>query len=519
MSQNAVDTQPGSKRKTPEPTGNVSCGNHKRNRVSGGRDSHVTTTEEYATAAIDRNNGPPLYRQPPADIDRKTTADIDRKNCPTQSCRNLSVNDPVLSENAATLAPPPTTDADDLEEKTGVVCPFCKLRLEFQRDNVRRKLATHVRDLCPAVKQEPEWVKQSLTGTSPKPNQQLKPLPALVMEVELIREDLNSFRRRPYKLEKNEYQFPESTFNPISKNEGWIIVMTCLLVFQASRYSESQPVERVNRGLNVIKANNQSLLHASVTASSRHAVTIKLAIGGQGIILNNKNQACLSVESSTNRTKSNLAPSILEIKKGISNMSLDKSPEGGQDEESKIHAVCKRFLRNLNLRQVFGAANCSLTSWKAITNSAFYVPYQITVPLDSTTKAAEIVEKIWQTGGSFILAKPTGARGRYVPSIRTPVIRAWIANSNFRELLHQKRKEPLKIAAVVSSIGEYIAGPTSVADSIGEIIFQYWACDLKALPRARTRATHDPHWAFCNDATNSCSIQGPTPFSKRETIT
>jgi len=154
--------------------------------------------------------------------------------------------------------------------------------------------------------------------------------------------------------------------------------------------------------------------------------------------------------------------------------SKDDQPDLEEEAMRKFEDVARQGFNKLNFVEKLGAIACDVISCTPLRYRDFFVPYLVTVPLNSIAKAIKIVGDIWENGCSYIVARPT--TGNDADHIRTPVVRTWISNPNFMELAESN----LKVAKKLRWISHCVAGNTDAANWIGQLIAEYWGCDISS---------------------------------------
>mmetsp|Transcript_10560 Transcript_10560/g.20394 ORF Transcript_10560/g.20394 Transcript_10560/m.20394 type:complete len:382 (-) Transcript_10560:303-1448(-) len=346
----------------------------------------------------------------------------------------------------------------DVPSMETIECPFCEeaIRLDNTQTTVHVTLSRHINQLCSRAQDEAEWIKQTFLGMYPR-NGQRKPLVALNLRVVLPRDSLAAFRACRYKMVKNNHVLPPRAFRAQPMRSHGILEVVCILSFQGHLVSDAPRVtNRMARKLKELKLKHHHLLETKFergnpvqSSADAFSVTVSFALDKESVPFRKLN--CLRKEA-THPVRCH--------------------PHLATYQNKELLELAVDGIQALDLKQSLLATDCVLVKYRLVRNEDSLVSYQITVPLASTAKALRILQETWRTGGSFIEAKSAEV------DIKVPVTRAWLSNPNFFECTMWDTA----LANIIRWIGSVIAGKSSMAKIISQIVGVYWSCDFVAAP-------------------------------------
>uniref|UniRef100_A0A7S2TEC5 Uncharacterized protein n=1 Tax=Lotharella oceanica TaxID=641309 RepID=A0A7S2TEC5_9EUKA len=376
--------------------------------------------------------------------------------------RRASETTESKEESGTTASAPSREESKDRKPKD-VTCPFCEKVIEVDDPkNLHTKLESHCRKHCPKVKENPDWVKQSMSGACPQQPDARRPMSGLNLEVFVPKHRLPQFRASSYKLEEANSELPPTAFKSKPLNQVGVVAAEYALRFPGGHglLVDHEGTERkMNEDLEALKSKDHHLLEAAGTREGSTHANIRLLVDVNDI------EAHVTAGPLTSGALTSAEQSLLQE-------ASNRTPM----EANRVRCGIRKIL-DLKLKEKLGAIDDgAFRSVRVLTNAEYYVPYQIVVPLASTAKVVHIIDKIWNPGGSTITAHPTAAESRRANPIKVAVARAWITHPNFSE--EGLMRGGSGIAKMISWIGNTVTGNTGTAPSIGGLICEYWACDV-----------------------------------------
>mmetsp|Transcript_39791 Transcript_39791/g.77355 ORF Transcript_39791/g.77355 Transcript_39791/m.77355 type:complete len:393 (-) Transcript_39791:419-1597(-) len=336
-----------------------------------------------------------------------------------------------------------------------VLCQFCKkIITSSEVGMLQRVVSNHVKTACPVIRSRPDVLKQTLQGKhfeqaskqasiakkSPDEGQHEKALTALHLEVRLAKHEIERFRRSRYKLEK----FGGQSL-PITKTTVGILMAATVVTFEGDLGTilASQAWSRIEKRL------------LSLTGTHKRIYSVEIVSKEAGAVLKDQRP-------------------FFHVRANFYFASQGDSLNTAANHEMRIEELAVNAMDNLNLIVATGATRYVVISQELLRNEDFFVPYKVTIPLASSTKAVKIIMGIWSRGGAFITADPPPGGGE---RMKVPVQRAWITNMGFQELTNQSQELPL--SKMLLWILKRVTGSTECS-IVGQTIGDYWAFDFSA---------------------------------------